>query len=372
VASKPIILIFIHLAQDLDIVLPLLKILRNNAHNISLKVCITYWVADKSPRIIKTLDWLEIDYCIVSRCSVKLGIQPSLKGVQALITAAETTSNAHVCAYKLTKRANKFGILTYTLQHGFENIGLTYSDEIHSTKSIDFAAQKILIWGQLNTLLPTVSPEIKSRCVPIGYLKEITPITIELKNIPKRKYLIAIFENLHWHRYNDEYRNHFLEALEKAAIQFSDTTFLVKPHHAGQWLTDNCKYCLQHLENLIIADPSDPQWEPFTATSILPLVDGAITTPSTVALDAAQLNIPVAVTGWGLNLSNYQPLFIINSFPDWINFIHSLRSDAGKLANQQQGSAFIKKNILPGNTVDRMIALITTDIATRQDRNRDR
>jgi hypothetical protein len=359
--GKPTVLALIDLIQDLDILLPLL-IAAQQRSDLKFKVCVTDWVIDKSPRVKNILDSLNLDYFIVMRPAAKLGLQPSLRGIKALITAAETTAGPHLSAHTLTKRAHRSGILTYTLQHGFENIGLTYFDEVHTPEAIRFASQKILIWGDLDTLSPQVLPETKSRCFPVGCFKEIDRVkpAIEIPN--RRDYLIAIFENLHWHRYNDEYRNRFLADLEKTAIQFPDTTFLIKPHHAGQWLTDRYRGQLPEADNLIIADPQDPRWEPFTAPAIIQDADGVITTPSTVALDAAQTNCPVAVVGYGLNLAKYEPLPIINAVEDWITFIQKLRTPEGRLASVERSRTFVEKNILPGNAVERVLNSIATDI----------
>jgi hypothetical protein len=362
---KPTVLAFINLMQDLDVFLPLLttSISRDDLY---FKVCVTDWVIDNSPRVKTILDSLNLDYFIVNRRAVKYGFQPKLKGIKAIITAAETTANPHICAHNLTKRANQVGILTYTLQHGFENIGLTYFDEIHSVESIHFASQKILIWGELNTLSPNILPETKSRCIPIGCFKEISDFSQNIQIPQRRDYLIAIFENLHWHRYNDDYRNHFIEDLEQTARLFPDTTFLIKPHHAGKWLTKRYKGQVPNVENLAIADPQDPQWEPFTAPAIIQYADGAITTPSTVALDAAQMNCPVAVIGYGLELPNYKPLVIINSLEDWITFIKQLRTSQSRLASIDRVRAFVKSNVVPGNAVERVLNLISTDIKAKQ------
>ncbi|PSB04125.1 hypothetical protein [Merismopedia glauca] len=374
---KPTVLAFIDLIQDLDVLLPLL-IASKTREDLCFKVCVTDWVIEHSPRVKNILESLKIDYFIVVRRAVKMGLQPSLKGIKAMITAAETTAGPHVCAHNLTKRCDREGILTYTLQHGFENIGLTYFDEIHSAESIHFAAQKILIWGDLNTLSPQVLPETKSRCIPVGCFKEISLVTSGVK-IPgqrddeaiwqnlavKRDYLVAIFENLHWHRYSDEYRSRFLADLEKTANLFPDITFLIKPHHAGQWLTDRYQGQIPNPENLIIADPKNPRWEGFTAPAIIHVADGAITTPSTVALDAAQSNCPVAAIAYGLELPNYEPLSIINSLEDWIAFINSLQTPETRLILQKQASDFICQNIVPGDAVERVLRIISTDIHTK-------
>ena len=126
---KPIVLIFMHLMQDLDIVLPLLESLKQR-DDLELKVFVIDELLNESPRINETLDKLGIPFSKVSRLGVLTRLEPNLTGVKAVITASETTASPHKAAYTLTKRANRAGIFTYTLQHGFENIGLTYFDEV--------------------------------------------------------------------------------------------------------------------------------------------------------------------------------------------------------------------------------------------------
>ena len=360
---KPTVLIFIDLIQDLDVILPLIKAI-NRDEFFFLKTCVSNQVMKESPRVKEALEVQKIPYLIIRHRLLKLGLQPNLTNVDVLITASETSARPHRYTHLLTKRANQREILTYTLQHGWENIGLTYFDDIHSPDVIDFASQKILIWGDMNSLLPEVLSETKLRCVPVGCPKEkeiiTTTPTLEIPH--QRDYMISVFENLHWHRYSNYYREQFLQDLETTAIQFPDTTFLVKPHHAGQWLTKRYKGQLPTADNLVIINPTEPQWEPFTAPALIAHSDGTITTPSTVALDAASLERPVSVIGYDLNLPKYEPLPILNSLTDWLEFIKQIRCPQESITISQKTSTFLEKSIVPGNAIERIIELIKSDI----------
>ncbi len=46
---------------------------------------------------------------------------------------------------------------------------------------------------------------------------------------------IAVFENLHWRRYDDAYRARFVSDLAATAEAAPDMRFVVKPHMGGQW-----------------------------------------------------------------------------------------------------------------------------------------
>lgn len=366
---KPKILIFIDLIQDLDVILPLIKAI-NDDDCFSLKTCVSKQVIKESPRVKESLQVQKIPYSIIRHRLLKIGLQPNLAKVDVLITASETSARPHRYTHLLTKRANQRGILTYTLQHGWENIGLTYFDEIHSPDVIHFASQKILIWGNMDSLLPEVLPETRSRCVSVGCPKEkaLISTTTNLEIPHQRDYLISIFENLHWHRYSNYYREQFLRDLETTVTKFPDTTFLVKPHHAGQWLTKRYKGQLPTADNLVIINPVEPQWEPFTAPALIARSDGIITTPSTVALDAASWERPVSVIGYDLNLPKYEPLPILYSLTDWLDFIRQIRCPQERSTLSQKTSTFLEKSIVPGNAIERILELIKCDINIKSDK----
>jgi glycine/D-amino acid oxidase-like deaminating enzyme len=128
---KPVVLLFIQLVQDLDLLVPIASGLQQ-CPLLSCRVMATDWVLAQSPRIQSTFSALGIPLQTVSRKAILRGLQPRLFGVRALITATESTAGPHRVAHTLTKRANQRGILTYTLQHGYENIGLNYSDAVYS------------------------------------------------------------------------------------------------------------------------------------------------------------------------------------------------------------------------------------------------
>lgn len=361
---KPIVLVFMHLMQDLDIVLPLIESLKQR-DDLELKVCAIDNLLDKSPRISHALKSLGVKFYKVSRLGVLTNLEPSLIGVKALITASESTAGPHKAARALTQRANRAGLATYTLQHGYENVGLNYFDLAYPAETTRFASQKVLIWGSTDLLPPELLTETRSKCIAVGCPKNINSATKKVEIPQRRKYLIVIFENLHWERYNDEYRNSFLKDIEKTSLHFPDTTFLIKPHHAGVWLTEKYQGKLPSADNIIIANPQDPRWEAFTAPALIAVADAAITTPSTVALDAARSECPVGVIGYGLDLANYQPLTVINKSTDWIVFVEKLQTTEGRLSAQKQARDFIQRNIIAGDALKGILDLVATDVSRK-------
>ena len=355
------------LIQDLDMILPFIKAIPER-DDWDCRICVTDWLIRKSPRVEKSLDSLGVKYELLFRKGIRIGFQPNLRGIHALITGAESTLGPHRCAHRITKRANQVGIPTYTLQHGFENIGLTYFDDLQTPQLVRFASQTIFTWGDTSLLSPEALPETVKRCLPAGCVKEVIPDIPKLEIPGSRDYLIGVFENLHWHRYGDGYRQRFLQDLAETAVCFPQVTFLVKPHHAGKWLTERYQGNVPQGENLVIADPNDPKWEAYTAAALIKYADGVITTPSTVAVDAVRANCPVAVIGYDLDLSNYQPLEIIQSQDNWIGFIKQLLSQEGRLKVWEQSKAFLEKNLIAENAIERIFAVIKQDVAVTSTR----
>jgi hypothetical protein len=348
------VLCFIYFKQDLDILLPIIAAASKHKA-IIVHVCATAKVLKQSPRIKVALQKLGITPKPVYRIGVLLWIQPHLNGIQVLLTAAESTAAPHRWAHWLVKRANFLGIRTYTLQHGFENVGLSDADPAYPMATTRFASQNILIWGQLSQLSESVPLETRAKCISVGCpkLAVISPQKVEIPD--RRKYVIAIFENLHWSRYSLQYRQTFLTDLATTAQKFSDTTFIVKPHHDGQWSIKQSHTPLSAYDNVIIANPSDPSWEPFTAPAILQVVDGAITTPSTVAMDAAQLGCPIAVVQYGLDLKTYSPLPMLNTSLDWSTFLETIRQPDRPTAVIEALEKFVQLNLRGGDVIHRII-----------------
>ncbi len=115
--------------------------------------------------------------------------------------------------------------------------------------------------------------------------------------------VIGIFENLHWDRYDRSYAERFIQDTQSVAFRQPRNSFPgeASPCRAMAYLADHG--AVPSAPNLIIADPAHPDWEQFTASQLINSLDGVITTPSTVALDAARAGKPVAVVGYGLDLS---------------------------------------------------------------------
>ena len=356
-------IIALNLIQDLDLAVPVLQAAQQRSLAVEAWCSQTLFV--KSPRVKTTLDVLGIRPLILPEQLDKLQIANLFRKAKALLTVSETNLGPHRFTHHLTKVARKAGIVTGTMQHGFENIGLTYSDDLHAIDKINFAAERIYTWGPLQTLHPDIPSQSRVKCFPVGCPKPADSIPANLTGLlPAEGIIVGIFENLHWHRYSDDYRRFFLDGVQRLATAFPHITFLVKPHHAGVWLTGRHTGDKPDAPNLIIADPQDPAWEPFTATQLLGHLHAVITSPSTVALDAARIGLPVAVVAHTLNCDNYTPLFSIRTEDEWLGFIDAANAPPTRAGLIESGQKFVNRVLMSGDAaeliVDDMVARIHT------------
>lgn len=166
--------------------------------------------------------------------------------------------------------------------------------------------------------------------------------------------MIGVFENLHWHRYDDAYRAAFMDHVASLARAFPEVTVLVKPHHAGMWLSRHESVGSMACPNLIVADPQDPAWEPYTASQLLHRLAAVITTPSTVALDAARANLPVAMFAGDMLLPAYEPLTMIRNFQDCMEFARRVVSDTTSANKTAREGEWLRRVLLPGDGAERI------------------
>ena len=349
-----------HLIQDLELLSPLL-VEAGSRENLRVVVYLTDRLYRSYPRVRQTLQARGVTYCILPYAAVFFGFVGNLKGFNALITAAESNARAHRVAHVMVRQANRQGLRTYTLQHGFEQPGLTYFDESSKPDSFKIVSQKIFLWGEVGNLPKQVSQDIKSRCIAVGCPKPAIFRT-QTPKPPEASCLISVFENLHWERYGASYRDQFIKDLIQTAQTFPEAVFWVRPHPNNRWLAAERKDHLKGLSNIQLADPKDPQWELVTTPDLIAVSDAVITTPSTVALDAARADRPTAVVGNDLDVENYKPLVILRAAEDWKNFIRGIGGAACR-TYQERGREFVKKNIISGEAARRILDTILLEAA---------
>jgi glycosyltransferase involved in cell wall biosynthesis len=351
--SQPYLAVVLHLVQDLDLALPILSEARSAG--LTCEAWCSGVLLKKSPRVLAMLKNEQIPFKVLpEEASLARFTFPARTRV--LLTVAETNLGPHRIPRLLSEAAVCQGLLVATLQHGFENVGLSYDDNLHGMDKVTIAAQRIYIWGPLHTLHPRATATVRARCVPVGCPKEaaVPPANLE-GMLPAGRPVVGIFENLHWHRYSDEYRNAFMANVAALTRAFPEVFFLLKPHHAGMWLTHKYEGEPPAGDNLVIADPQSPAWENHTASALLGHLAAVITTPSTVALDAARVGLPVAVAAGGLYLDNYLPLTVLETESEWVDFVARALDADRRGPLQEQSERFVNLVLTPGNAARRIV-----------------
>jgi hypothetical protein len=366
------VLLLGQLVTDFELLLPLwYELIAKGDPLLEPHLCVVTEMLAKFPHASNVLRSRCIPFFEAQTEEIIAGSKPDLSPVAAVITATETSLRPHRAAHALAARANEAGIPTYTMQHGFDNIGLTYFDHIQTSALVEFASRTIFTWGPMERLHLEVRPETRARCIPVGCTKQLEAPPSSLGKPGTRARLIAIFENIHWHRYDAAYGARFLDDMEFAARRFQDTTFVVKPHPAGRWLTGRYKGPLPQAENLMIASPGNPEWEDYSASALIYFSDAVITTPSTVALDAARQGRPVAVVAYGLQFKEYDPLFLIRSTQDWCTLVAKAR-DAGRHDMLSLAEEFLRRSLIPGDATRRIVEHIIADVGLDSAQKADR
>lgn len=347
-AERSVIMVF-ELEQDWDIAEPIIDALRDR--QIGVRALISASLAGNGvARTRAGLERREVEFDVLPRKFAAVEARFLLRRAFALVTFAETSLPPHLFAFRMTKIALAEGIPCFTNQHGYENVGLTYSDAIHPITSIKIISNTIFVWGSSEYLHPEIPRDVASRCIPVGCPKPPKPQCKKIEPLERLAgEVVGIFENLHWHRYSDEYRRAFLEAIESVCGANPDITFLVKPHHAGRWLSGRYSGATPAAPNLIVADPTAEHWNDFTAPSMFSYLLGVVTTPSTVALDAARFGLPVAVMRFGLTLDRYEPLTLIDTANDMLNFVRGVRGMVSREMLVQRSEQFVAKVTVAGD-----------------------
>jgi glycosyltransferase involved in cell wall biosynthesis len=345
------ILFFFQLVQDFDLLVPLVHSAKDQ---FDVSIGILSRLALNAPERLKALGKQGVRTFFLHETEIStLDPRDPRIGCDLLVTASESSAGPHIFARRLVEVVKANGTATATLQHGVENVGLTYRDDRYD-QNISFASDFILTWGGPEQLAEWVSEETRSKVVPVGCPKPVVEKRAWRGFPLADQSFIGIFENLHWSRYSDEFRSCFLADLAAAARAFPDTTFVLKPHPAGKWSTTQAQAVGMFPGNVVVADPNSPIWAPFGADAFLAFARGIVTTPSTTAFDAARYERPVAVAAYDTDVSIYDPLPRLSSELDWIKFIRCV--DVGAISSSEY-LAFRSRVSLPGDASPRFLAV---------------
>ena len=341
------ILFFLDYIQDVDLLLPLAR-KASEKSGWQVSVCFTDRLYGRFPCAASDFKSLPVQFRVVARWKILLGLGLDLEGLDVLVTASESNLRPHWAAHRLTQQANRRGIKTYTLQHGFEQAGLTYFDRRNPPGTVCYASQRIFIWGEEATLHPDTPADVKARCVSVGCPKELRGPGA-MQKPEGRPFVVAVFENLHWHRYTNEYRAQFAADLKETAGRFPEILFSVRPHPDHRWIERNHAGLFSDVTSLVLNGDGIRD------------ANAVITTLSTVALDGAMAGLPVAVVAYDLNVSPYRPLFAVRSQDDWCGFIRSVTGASGHGEWANASRQFVNRTVIQGDAVEAILRVLRSD-----------
>jgi glycosyltransferase involved in cell wall biosynthesis len=361
IPAEPRLVLLVNLVQDLELVLPVY-----DSAKLRPRWRAEIWVTTHDllsrAEMWRRLEAAGVPYHVVEARHAESGGFPDWEGVAALVSASESTAAPHRHAMKAVRIARRHGVRTYTLQHGFQNVGLTYEDEHFPISRIRFASDVIFLWGTQESLHPGVAPETREKCVPIGCPKPIDGSTSEL---PRRfaEPVVAVFENLHSPRYEGGYAQRFLDDLFLTMKQRPDLRFLIKPHPAGQYLTTRHGAPVELPDNAVLVDPRAKEWLNVSAADLLAQAAAVITSVTTVAFDAARFGKPVAVAAkdYTRDLSAFLPLTQLRTQGDWGRFLKSA-IDERDAQLVELSRAFARKTVLEGDAIRRILDYVDADM----------
>jgi glycosyltransferase involved in cell wall biosynthesis len=362
--GKPVVGLVVDLLQDWDIAEPLIDALRREG-SVPYLLVSTDLKARGGSRIWPLMKASQCDYTLLPDKFTQAEAVIALKPLAALVTCAESNLSPHRFAHRLTKFALLLKKPCFTQQHGFDNVGLTYSDEVQPITEVSPIAGTIFVWGPLQELHQDIQNDIRRRCVPVGCPK---PARRKVEDIAALKNLrmpvVGVFENLHWHRYSDTYRTAFIDVLDQLCESIPEVAFLIKPHSGGLWLTKRYKGPKPCAPNLIVADPKSVQWQKYTAPDFFPYLCAVISTPSTVVLDSARYGLPTLLCGLDVDFPRYEPLLRFDGAAQAIDKVRSLaQRDLLVLREFEEAqAAFLARVLVPGDGATNIAQAVLTQV----------
>lgn len=340
------LLVFIDLVQDIDVLLPLCLAFREDGR-LPLQVVATHWLARQSPRTAQLLEAHGFEFTYVSRRKVIDGFAPALGGVAGVLLASESTHGAHSASRTLARRAKAAGLKTYLLQHGLENIGLFGVEARDAT----FESETVFCWYPPSAAPTDLPAETLPKLVhagrpapPGGWGHDAEP-----------SFDLGVFENLHWIRYTDAERRAFQDNLAATAAALPSARILLRPHPAGAW-ADRLSHELAQFGNITLDRASETRRRLEGGAQVLRGIRRIITTPSTVALDAALSGLPTALAMAGGAV--YEPLPVLATAADWIDFASREAVDSTTL------DLFRRRVLVEGDGAHAIVERLSCDLAS--------
>lgn len=343
-SGRPRVLALVDLVQDIDVMLPVL-LAASAAPDLSLKIVVSRWLEKESPRTEALLRRHGLAFTYVRRREVVEGGAPSLRAIAAVLTASESSHPAHAAGHALARRARALGLKTYTLQHGFEQIGL-FGPEAAAAR---FASEVVFCWFAPDAAPEDLPSETRAALAPVG---RPSPPGGWARDA-EAAYDLGVFENLHWDRYSDADRAGFVEGLAAAARALPNARILLRTHPAGGW-SDQLGHELAPFQNIVRPGAQEARGRLGGGAEILRGLSRVITTPSTVALDSALAGIPVALATPGG--ASYRPLPLLDTPAAWVAFASGEAYDPAVL------DQFRSRVLVAGDGAPRIVERLGRDL----------
>lgn len=243
----------------------------------------------------------------------------------------------HALAQRFIRRARVARLTTATLQHGLDNVGISRSHDIGNATPYVIETDIVCVWFPEDHIPAQCAPSLRSRLAHTG--RAFPDVTEGRRDVGTS---IGVFENLHWNLYDDGFRKAFQSHLRQTAAAFPQVRFVVKPHPGGRWLPRFGEGGWP--ANIEVFDPDDDIAR-YDAFDVIRGLSAVITTPSTIVLDAAWLERPVAlIPTEGADL--YGGLDLLDGWEAWRAFVAQV--EAGCYDRRGQ-SAFLARSIRPGD-----------------------
>ena len=342
--GRPTVLAFIDLVQDIDVLAPLLAAVRADGR-LGLRIRVSRWLERQSPRTAAVLGSLGLGFSYVRRRDVIEGRAPSLRGIKAVVSASESSHAAHTAAHALALRAEAAGVRTYALQHGFENAGLFGIE----AAAVRFASETLFCWFPAEAADAELAPETRAKLIHVG-----RPGVFDAGPPSPAAYDVGVFENLHWERYSDADRTAFREGLIGLALARPQLRILLRSHPAGAWADRELGHELAQFPNITRAGGTEARRLVAGGVDVLKGLARVITTPSTIALDAAQAGKPVALAVAGG--AAYAPLPVLAGADDWVSFA------SGQAYDPRSLDQFLRRVLVAGDGAQRIIERLSREL----------
>lgn len=337
------ILVHIDLIQDIDILLPVILAINRDARLMAI-ITVSRWLEKASPRTLERLGRHGLTFRTVRRSRIIEGQAPGLIGIAALLTASDSSAEAHRACHVLALRAKALGIPTLTLQHGIDGISQAEEAALRNPDQSLWASDYFLAWAPPESLPSSLPDAIRKTIVCVG--RPFSGLEAD-DNDPVPRFDIGVFENLHWDRYSDHDRADFLKSLLNMARDCPQSSIFVRSHPAGAWL-DQYAPALAGFTNIIMMTAETSRRDPAPTAFWIARCQRVITTPSTIALDAAQLGRPVVLALPGCPL--YDTIPVLESQEDWCTFA---RASSGDIKPD-----FVSRHVMAGNALVRILTCL--------------